>query len=100
MGPLTAGFAILGPNAPSTSACFADPEAAARKLMELAHAFEPVLDGAHFLDIGNGVMVTMRWGVPPPPRTGGRPARHQHSQHVIAALAHVAQAGEPLPGSG
>jgi putative SOS response-associated peptidase YedK len=37
----------------------------------------------------------MRWGMPPPPKFGG--AGHQHPQHVIAALAHVAQAGEPLP---
>lgn len=29
--------------------------------------------------------------------THRRPASHQHPQHVIAALAHVAQAGEPLP---
>jgi hypothetical protein len=28
-----------------------------------------------------------------------RAAGHQHPQHVIAALAHVAQAGKPLPGA-
>ena len=29
-----------------------------------------------------------------------RAAGHQHPQHVIAALARLAQAGEPLPGPG
>jgi hypothetical protein len=29
-----------------------------------------------------------------------RPAGHQHPQHVIAALAHVAQAGDPVSRSG
>jgi putative SOS response-associated peptidase YedK len=29
-----------------------------------------------------------------------RPARHKHSQHVIATLARLAQAGEPVLGSG
>jgi putative SOS response-associated peptidase YedK len=37
---------------------------------------------------------TMRWGMPPPPRTA---AGHQHPQHVVAALAWLAQAGEPMP---
>jgi len=41
-------------------------------------------------------MMTMRWGMPPPPRTGWA-AGHQHPQHVIAALARLAEAGEPLP---
>ena len=44
-------------------------------------------------------LTKMRWGMPPPPRTGGPPG-HQHPQHVVAALAHVAQAGEPLLGPG
>jgi len=42
-------------------------------------------------------MATMRWGMPPPPRTGGR---HQHPKHIFPALAHVAQAGEPPLGPG
>jgi putative SOS response-associated peptidase YedK len=33
-------------------------------------------------------LVTMRWGMPPPPRAGG--AGDEHPQHVVAALAHVA----------
>jgi putative SOS response-associated peptidase YedK len=28
-------------------------------------------------------MITMRWGMPPPPRR--RPAGHQHSQHFLTA---------------
>jgi putative SOS response-associated peptidase YedK len=36
-------------------------------------------------------LVLMRWGMPPPPRTGG-PADHQYPQHVIAALARLAKA--------
>jgi putative SOS response-associated peptidase YedK len=38
----------------------------------------------------------MRWGMPPPPRTGGPPVTNIR-KHVIAALARLAQAGEPLP---
>jgi len=33
---------------------FADPEAAARKLMELARAFEPVQDGRIYIEKTNG----------------------------------------------
>jgi putative SOS response-associated peptidase YedK len=43
-------------------------------------------------------MVTMRWGMPLAAR--GRPAGHQHPQHLVAALAHMAQAGAPLPRPG
>jgi hypothetical protein len=39
----------------------------------------------------------MRWGMPPPPRTR-RAAGHQHQEHLVAALARLAEAGEPLPG--
>jgi putative SOS response-associated peptidase YedK len=42
-------------------------------------------------------MVLMRWGMPPPPRTGGPPG-HEHPQHVVAALAGMPQAGEPVLG--
>ena len=39
--------------------------------------------------------VPMRWGMPPPVKTGGPP---EFSQHDPAALAHVTQGGgEPLP---
>ena len=31
-------------------------------------------------------LVTMRWGMPPPPRAAG----HQHPQHVVTALARLA----------
>jgi putative SOS response-associated peptidase YedK len=41
----------------------------------------------------------MRWGMPPPPRTGG-PAGHQRPQHVVTALARLAQAGEQMLGPG
>jgi putative SOS response-associated peptidase YedK len=40
-------------------------------------------------------MALMRWGMPPPPRTGGPPITNP--QHVLAALARLAKAGEPLP---
>jgi hypothetical protein len=42
-------------------------------------------------------LTMMRWGMPPPPRTGGT-ASHQHPQHVVTALAGLAEAREPLPG--
>jgi hypothetical protein len=42
-------------------------------------------------------LTMMRWGMPPPPRTGSA-AGHQHPQHVIAALARLAEAGEPVLG--
>ena len=32
---------------------FADPEAAARKIMELAHAFEPIQDGRIYIEAIN-----------------------------------------------
>jgi putative SOS response-associated peptidase YedK len=38
-------------------------------------------------------LTMMRWGVPPPSRAGGFP------QHHFAALARLAEAGEPLPGA-
>jgi putative SOS response-associated peptidase YedK len=42
-------------------------------------------------------LTMMRWGMPPPPRTGG-PAGHQRPEHIVTALAGLAEAGEPLPG--
>jgi putative SOS response-associated peptidase YedK len=42
-------------------------------------------------------MVTMRWGSATAHR---RAAGHQHPQHVIAALARLAEAGEPVLGPG
>jgi putative SOS response-associated peptidase YedK len=41
-------------------------------------------------------LITMRWGMPPPPRTGGPPVANI-CNNVVAALAHV-EAGEPLLG--
>jgi hypothetical protein len=46
---------------------------------------------------GEREMVMMRWGMPPPPRTGG--PCDQHPQHLLPALARLAQAGEPLLGA-
>jgi putative SOS response-associated peptidase YedK len=40
-------------------------------------------------------LVMMRWGMPPPPHSGG----DQHPQHQLAALAWLAEAGEPLSGA-
>lgn len=43
----------------------------------------------------NGTEMTMmRWGMPPPLRTGG--PRHQYTEHVLPALAGLAEAGQPL----
>jgi hypothetical protein len=36
---------------------YADPEAAARKIMELAHAFEPIQDGRIYIEVINGPML-------------------------------------------
>jgi putative SOS response-associated peptidase YedK len=41
-------------------------------------------------------MIMMRWGMPPPV-AHRRSTRHQYSQHVVTALARLAQAGEPVP---
>jgi hypothetical protein len=41
-------------------------------------------------------LTMMRWGMPPPPR--GRLPSHQHQEHVVTALADLAQASEPLIG--
>jgi putative SOS response-associated peptidase YedK len=43
-------------------------------------------------------LVLMRWGMPPPLRTGWA-ASDQHPQHVIAALARLAEARKPMPGA-
>src|SRR5262252_1548212 len=40
-------------------------------------------------------LAMMRWGMPPPP-LHGRAAGHQHPQHLLPALAWLAQAGEPV----
>jgi len=47
---------------------------------------------------GGREMVMMRWGMPPPPRTPGD-TRHQHTQYIIATLAHLAEAGASLLGA-
>jgi hypothetical protein len=43
---------------------FADPEAAARKLIELAHAFEPVQDGRIYIEAINGPFLFQHKGTP------------------------------------
>jgi hypothetical protein len=42
----------------------ADPDAAARKLMELAHAFEPVQDGRIYIEKINGPFLYQHKGTP------------------------------------
>jgi putative SOS response-associated peptidase YedK len=42
-------------------------------------------------------LTMMRWGIAPS-AANRRAAGHQHPQHVVAALAGLAQAGDPLPG--
>ena len=41
-------------------------------------------------------MTLMRWGMPPPPKIGGPPVTNIR---LLAALARLAEAGEPLPGA-
>jgi putative SOS response-associated peptidase YedK len=48
---------------------------------------------------GEREIVMMRWGMPPPPRAGGYPVTNIR-KHVVAALAGLAQAREPLSGPG
>ena len=36
---------------------FANPEAAARKLLEIAHAFQPIQDGRIYIEVINGPML-------------------------------------------
>jgi len=43
---------------------FADPDAAAHKLMELAHAFEPVQDGRIYIEKINGSFLFQLKGTP------------------------------------
>jgi hypothetical protein len=38
----------------------------------------------------------MRWGMPPPPRTGGPPVTNIRNT-IIAALARLAKVGKPVP---
>ena len=47
---------------------------------------------------GGREMAMMRWGMPSPP-AHGRSGGHEHPQHVLTALAGMAQAGEPLLGA-
>jgi hypothetical protein len=43
---------------------FADPEAAARKLLELANAFEPIQDGRIYIEKINGPFLYELRGTP------------------------------------
>jgi len=43
-------------------------------------------------------LAMMRWGMPPPPRTGG-PLVTKYQEHQLAALAQLAEPGEPLSGA-
>jgi hypothetical protein len=48
---------------------------------------------------GGRELAVMRWGMPPPARSGGFPVTNIRN-NVIAALARLAETGEPLPGPG
>jgi putative SOS response-associated peptidase YedK len=49
-------------------------------------------------DEGDGrELVMMRWGMPPPPRTGGPPVTN--IRNTSSPLARLAEAGKPLPGA-
>jgi putative SOS response-associated peptidase YedK len=41
-------------------------------------------------------LISMRWGMPPPPKLGGAP--YEYPQHLVATLAGLAEAGKPLLG--
>jgi putative SOS response-associated peptidase YedK len=43
-------------------------------------------------------LAMMRWGMPPPPRAGV--PGYQHQEHVVHALAKLAEAGEPVSDPG
>jgi putative SOS response-associated peptidase YedK len=43
-------------------------------------------------------LTMMRWGMPTASEVR-RGARHQHPEYLVAALAWLAEAGEPMPGS-
>ena len=43
---------------------YADPEAAACKIMELAHAFEPIQDGRIYIEAINGPFLFQHKGTP------------------------------------
>ena len=43
---------------------YADPDAAARKIMELAHAFEPGQDGRIYIEAINGPFLFQHKGTP------------------------------------
>jgi hypothetical protein len=43
---------------------FADPEAAARKIIELAHAFTPIQDGRIYIEVINGPFLFQYKGAP------------------------------------
>jgi putative SOS response-associated peptidase YedK len=43
-------------------------------------------------------LTMMRWGMPPPPKSMW-PQVNEYPQHVVTALARLAQAGEPLLGA-
>ncbi|MFK4502862.1 putative SOS response-associated peptidase YedK [Bradyrhizobium japonicum] len=47
---------------------------------------------------GERELAMMRWSMPPPSRFG-RPAGDERAQHHLAALARLAETGEPLPGT-
>ena len=44
-------------------------------------------------------LAMIRWGMPPPFKTGGAPG-HEHPQHIVSTLADVAEAGKPVSRSG
>ena len=49
---------------------YADPEAAARKILELAHAFEPIQDGPIYIEEINGPMLHQHKATPAEYRAG------------------------------
>jgi hypothetical protein len=43
---------------------YANPEAAARKLLEIAHAFQPIQDGRIYIEVINGPMLFQHKATP------------------------------------
>lgn len=49
---------------------FTDPEVAARKIIELANAFEPIQDGRIYIEVINGPFLFQHKGTPTEYRAG------------------------------
>jgi hypothetical protein len=82
----------------TTDRPYADPEAAARKVVELAHAFEPVQDGRIYIDKINGRFIDQA-GNSPAEYTPGLKlaiARGRLELHESGTFVKLTQTGKDL----